>query len=179
MTSRKALIRLFQSSYSDRNTKHAFQWTDLLLDWIQPLFTVDRMTKRRYRKSKWKVFRARLQIKWCIVFQCNWFAKYSLSNSRLTFIISPWISISFPSKIPDPDRQISGIWDPEKPTEGPSRGGGGLPYERGQDDGGNFWIKPLKETNLGVAPKKLWLHESRKSNKLKKYVFFIFLRVQP
>ena len=109
------------------------------------------MTKRRYRQSKWKVFRARLQIKWCIVFQCNWFAEFSLSNSRITFIISRWISISFPSKIPDPDRQISGISDPEKPTEGPSRGGGGLPYERGEDDGRNFWIKPLKETNLGVA----------------------------
>ena len=26
VTSRKALIRLFQSSYSDRNAKHAFQW---------------------------------------------------------------------------------------------------------------------------------------------------------
>ena len=87
------------------------------------------MTKRWYRKSKWKVFRARLQIKWCIVFQCNWFAKYSLSNSRLTFIISPWISISFPSKIPDPDRQISEISDPEKPTDDPS-------LERGLGGGG-------------------------------------------
>ena len=110
------------------------------------------MTKRWYRKSKWKVFRARLQIKWCIVFQCNWFAKYSSSNSRLTFIISPWIFISFPSKIPDPYRQISEISDPEKPTDDPSlERGGWLPYERGGDDGRNFWIKSLKETNLGVA----------------------------
>ena len=69
--------------------------------------TVDRMTKRRYRKSKRKVFRPRLQIKRCIVFQCIWFAEFPLSNSRITFIISPWISISFPSKIPDPSRQIS------------------------------------------------------------------------
>ena len=30
-------------------------------------------------------------------------------------------------------------------------GGGGLPYERGGDARQNFWIKPLKETNLGVA----------------------------
>ena len=48
---------------------------------------------------------------------------------------------------------------------------GRLPYERGGDAGRKFWIKPLKETNLGVAqpfltPKsddlKLWLHESSK-----------------
>ena len=30
-------------------------------------------------------------------------------------------------------------------------GGGGLPYERDGDDRRKFWIKPLKETNLGVA----------------------------
>ena len=29
--------------------------------------------------------------------------------------------------------------------------GGGLPYERGGDVRRNFWIEPLKETNLGVA----------------------------
>ena len=29
--------------------------------------------------------------------------------------------------------------------------GGGLPYERDGDDRRKFWIKPLKETNLGVA----------------------------
>ena len=28
---------------------------------------------------------------------------------------------------------------------------GGLPYERGGDDGRKFLIKPLKETNLGVV----------------------------
>ena len=28
---------------------------------------------------------------------------------------------------------------------------GGLPYERDGDDRRKFWIKPLKETNLGVA----------------------------
>ena len=32
-----------------------------------------------------------------------------------------------------------------------SRGGGGLPYERDGDARRKFWIKPLKETNLGVA----------------------------
>ena len=30
-------------------------------------------------------------------------------------------------------------------------GGGGLPYERGGDSRRKFWIKPQKETNLGVA----------------------------
>ena len=29
--------------------------------------------------------------------------------------------------------------------------GGGLPYERGWDACQKFWIKILKETNLGVA----------------------------
>ena len=29
--------------------------------------------------------------------------------------------------------------------------GGGLPYERGGDVRRKFWIKPPKETNLGVA----------------------------
>ena len=29
--------------------------------------------------------------------------------------------------------------------------GGGLPYERGGDSRRKFWIKPQKETNLGVA----------------------------
>ena len=29
--------------------------------------------------------------------------------------------------------------------------GGGLPYERDGDDRRKFWIKPLKETNLGVV----------------------------
>ena len=29
--------------------------------------------------------------------------------------------------------------------------GGGLPYERGGDARREFWIKPQKETNLGVA----------------------------
>ena len=47
----------------------------------------------------------------------------------------------------------------------------GIPYERGGYARRKFWIKPLKETNLGVAqpfltPKsdhfKLWLHESSK-----------------
>ena len=47
--------------------------------------------------------------------------------------------------------------------------GGGVPYERGGDARRNFWIKPPKEANLGVAqpfftPKsdhfKLGLHES-------------------
>ena len=28
---------------------------------------------------------------------------------------------------------------------------GGLTYERGEDASGTFWIKPLKETNLGVG----------------------------
>ena len=35
--------------------------------------------------------------------------------------------------------------------EGWTPGEGGLPYERGGDARGKFWIKPLKETNLGVA----------------------------
>ena len=51
-----------------------------------------------------------------------------------------------------------------------ANGPGGLPYERGMDAPRKFWIKPLKETNLGVAPFftpkrdhfKLWLHESSK-----------------
>ena len=30
-------------------------------------------------------------------------------------------------------------------------GGGELPYERGGDGRRKFWIKPLKETNLGVV----------------------------
>ena len=30
-------------------------------------------------------------------------------------------------------------------------GGGGLPYEGDRDDRRKFWIKPLSETNLGVA----------------------------
>ena len=29
--------------------------------------------------------------------------------------------------------------------------GGGLPYKRGGDARRKFWIKPLKENNLGVA----------------------------
>ena len=29
--------------------------------------------------------------------------------------------------------------------------GGGLPYERDGDDRRKFWIKPLKEINLGVV----------------------------
>ena len=35
----------------------------------------------------------------------------------------------------------------------PGRGGGGgeLTYERGGDTRRKFWIKPLKETELGVA----------------------------
>ena len=50
-------------------------------------------------------------------------------------------------------------------------GGGGLSYERGADARRKFWIKPLKQTNLGLAqpcltPKndhfKLWLQESSK-----------------
>ena len=62
----------------------------------------------------------------------------------------------------------------------PGGGGeGGTPiwtYERGGDARKEFWIKPLKETNLGVAqpfltPKrdhfKLWLNESSKWNELK------------
>ena len=53
---------------------------------------------------------------------------------------------------------------------------GRLPYERGGDARKEFWIKPPKETNLGVAqpfltPKrdhfKLWLNESSKWNELK------------
>ena len=33
----------------------------------------------------------------------------------------------------------------------PPAGGGGLADERGGDARGKFWIKPLKETDLGVA----------------------------
>ena len=53
---------------------------------------------------------------------------------------------------------------------------GRLPYERCGDARKEFWIKPLKETNLGMAqpfltPKrdhfKLWLNVSSKWNKLK------------
>ena len=32
-----------------------------------------------------------------------------------------------------------------------ARGGGGTTYERGRDARRKFWIKPLKETYLGVA----------------------------
>ena len=44
---------------------------------------------------------------------------------------------------------------------------GRLPYERGGDACLKFWIKPLKETNLGVAqpfltPKKTLFYESSK-----------------
>ena len=38
------------------------------------------------------------------------------------------------------------------PTVSPCPGGGGdSAYERGGDACQKFWIKPLKETNLGVA----------------------------
>ena len=33
----------------------------------------------------------------------------------------------------------------------PGGGGGGLTYKRGGDARRKFWIKPLKETKLGVA----------------------------
>ena len=65
---------------------------------------------------------------------------------------------------------------------------GGLPYERGGDTRRKFWIKPLKQTNLGVAqpfltPRrdlfKLWLHESSKYNELKIYNFLYFFTCNP
>ena len=33
----------------------------------------------------------------------------------------------------------------------PGRGGGDSAYEKGGDAGWKFWIKPLTETDLGVA----------------------------
>ena len=37
----------------------------------------------------------------------------------------------------------------------PWRGGGGaLAYETGWDARQKFWLKPLKETDLGMAPKR-------------------------
>ena len=50
--------------------------------------------------------------------------------------------------------QIPQIWEYPPPCRDrivAKSARGGLPYERGGDARRNFWIKPLKETNLGVA----------------------------
>ena len=64
---------------------------------------------------------------------------------------------------------------------------GGLPYERGGDVRRKFWIKPRKETNLGVAQHfltpetdhfRLWLHESSKLKRFENIsLFYISSRV--
>ena len=38
-----------------------------------------------------------------------------------------------------------------EPHRFPGGGGGGLPYKKARDARQKFYIKPLKETNLGVA----------------------------
>ena len=44
-----------------------------------------------------------------------------------------------------------GLWNQFRYLEMKTLGGGGeLPYERGGDARRKFWIKPLKETNLGM-----------------------------
>ena len=47
------------------------------------------------------------------------------------------------------------LWCPQWPRQrdklGPRGGGGDSAYERGGDARRKFWIKPLKETDLGVA----------------------------
>ena len=55
-------------------------------------------------------------------------------------------------------------WKEKKTTKSPNNfdldsrvgGEGKSAYERGGDGRRKFWIKPLKETNLGVAPTFFW-----------------------
>ena len=46
---------------------------------------------------------------------------------------------------------ISSIYLALEPSSAPRGGGGDSAYERGGDACKKFWIKPLKETDLGVA----------------------------
>ena len=51
-------------------------------------------------------------------------------------------------------------------------GGGNSAYDRGGDASRKFWIRPLKETDLGVAQAFFWL---LKETKRRQYIYFYIL----
>ena len=61
----------------------------------------------------------------------------------------------------------------------PPGGGGHSAYERGGDGRRKFWIKPLKETDLGVT-EAFFLPLKETIFKHRQYIYIIvFSRVQP
>ena len=53
------------------------------------------------------------------------------------------------------------------------------PRERGGDARRKFWIKPLKETNLGVAQAIFFLPVKETKLKRRQYTYIYIFRVQP
>ena len=64
-------------------------------------------------------------------------------------------------------------------TRSTARGGGDSAYERGGDARRKFGIKPLKETDLGVAQAFLDPYKKRPKNIHIKYIFLYFFACNP